>query len=663
MRILWHGVVVVFFTGWILLRGASAAPILLAEEMPATSPMHQVQVLQDRDGLITPEEILNPSVQAEFRDLGTRPTSVGLTDHAWWLRLQVENPADQPLTWVLNFPAPLTDTLDFYEQRGDQLLELYRLGDKRPHAARPLPGEGFAVPLTTEAGAVTTLYVRLQNRIGDGLDFYCEILSQEAYLREHEEVWLFFGILLGGGLVLWLYNAFIYLVVRDQIYIWYLLYLTFVLAAFVAISGLGSQYLWSHHGKTSEAAALIFVSMALLLVVQFSRRFLETRKHLPRIDGLLVGLIFYFLLPPILFFSGQGIIAGNLAVGGCVLLSLLPCLSAYLWWRGHQGARIFTIGWGFWFLSIGAVASRGLGWLPTNDFTLRFGWVGILGEAVVFALALADRIRHLQEDKLTAESQARKALARSKDELETLVKERTIELQQLNNEKDKFFSIIAHDLRSPFNGVIGLTKMLQTDVHRMSEREVDDCLHDLNLATSNLHKLLENLLAWARLQRGQITIHTSRTELDVVIEACIAIFSQSARDKEITIKRTGETSLEVEADLQALETVLRNLLSNALKYSERGGTIYIAASARDQVGEVAVRDEGPGMNAEQASRLFDLGEKSSSPGTEGESGTGLGLQLCRELVSLQGGRLTFETELGKGSTFRFTLPLATSSPE
>lgn len=647
-----------------LLGVVRAAPFELSSGMDVVAPTPHAVLLEDVH--LRAEEVLEGSHDAMFQPPHSKRTSLGVTSAPWWVRFQAKNPTTEPIDWVMNFPFPMVDVLDIAVVDENGKIARYELGDKRPLSANPLPGEGYAVPLTTAPGQTSTIYVRMQNLLGDGLDSYFEVSSPRAYAEHQQRVWIFLGVILGGGLVLFLYNAVVYVVVRESLYVWYLLYLICVLMTYLAASGLGHQLLWkSHESTANEAIPPVFSALAFIFVIQFSRQFLDTKKLWPAVDlGLRAGMV-YFLLPPIAFFLGYASLAASLIMMGSIALAALPLLGFYAWIAGQKTALIFTLAWGFWFAAMCSMSSRFLGLLPTNDFTLRVGWVGILGEAVLFALAMAVRIRSLRQEKTAAEAREHAALQRSKAELEALVHERTQELatrhdelRRLNSEKDKLFSIIAHDLRNPIQGVVGLSDVLISDIHKMSREEIDTYLRDLQQSANAFHRLLENLLSWALLQLGGVKFRPEKIELIPLVDRCVMLFKQTAIEKDVLIETQGMESLSVEADPQMLETIVRNLLSNAIKYSKPGGRVILSAKRSATTIEISVSDQGVGMDEKKAASLFRLGEKLSTPGTSGEPGTGLGLQLCQELVEKHGGKLSVESTMNIGTTFRISLPLS-----
>lgn len=230
------------------------------------------------------------------------------------------------------------------------------------------------------------------------------------------------------------------------------------------------------------------------------------------------------------------------------------------------------------------------------------------------------------------------------------------ELQELNATKDKFFSIIAHDLRGPFTALLGLTELLIIKIDRYSKDDIKRIVGELQSSAKTVHTLLENLLTWSRLQRNIIEHFPENIPLDDIARHNILLFQSGAHQKQITLRNLVQKDMTVYADYHMTDTIIRNLISNALKFTDAGGTIELSVKDNEQSMEIAVSDTGVGMNKEDISKLFRIDVRHSNVGTAGEKGTGLGLILCKELVEKNGGTIRVESEMGKGSTFRFTLP-------
>nr|WP_152426542.1 tetratricopeptide repeat protein [Cesiribacter andamanensis] len=237
------------------------------------------------------------------------------------------------------------------------------------------------------------------------------------------------------------------------------------------------------------------------------------------------------------------------------------------------------------------------------------------------------------------------------------------ELQELNATKDKFFSIISHDLKGPLNSLTSFAGLLINHTDALSKDEIKMLATDLDKSIKNLLSLLNNLLEWSRSQSGNLDIKVEPLDVRELVYANAELLQRTAENKEITLHTRVPANLKGFADKNQMNTVLRNLISNALKFTEKGGSVEVEVNEWKDAIEVAVRDSGVGMSPAVLAKLFKIEHKYSTPGTANESGTGLGLMLCKEFVERSGGMISVESQEGKGSTFRFTIPKYKPAPQ
>lgn len=231
------------------------------------------------------------------------------------------------------------------------------------------------------------------------------------------------------------------------------------------------------------------------------------------------------------------------------------------------------------------------------------------------------------------------------------------ELAESNSTKDKFFSIISHDLRSPFQGFLGLTEILSDKENNFSREEISEISQEMNKSAENLLSLLRNLFEWAQIQKGTIDYYPKKFSISDIINSAILIHSQKAAQKNIEIVNESDTKTIVFADDRMVNSIIGNLIANALKFTEKNGKITCETKEKDEKYiEISIKDTGIGMNSQLLKKLFKISEKTGRKGTEGEESTGLGLILCKDFVKLNKGEIWAESAEGKGSTFYFTLP-------
>lgn len=270
----------------------------------------------------------------------------------------------------------------------------------------------------------------------------------------------------------------------------------------------------------------------------------------------------------------------------------------------------------------------------------------VLTEDIIFPIEFGDKkfLGIFQRD-LTERRNAEKALKDSENKL-----------RLLNSTKDKIFSIIGHDLRSQFNTIMGFSELLKKSLKDRDSTDSENYLETIISSARQTNWLLNNLLTWARNELGLISFNPVNISLYTVVKDLTALLNSSAKLKEIVINNNIPGAEMVYADENMLRTILQNLISNAIKYTERTGRINID-SIRTETGVlIYVSDNGTGINGEDLGKLFDMGSLYTTKGTEEEGGTGLGLFICKEFVDKHGGTIAVESEFGKGSKFWFSMP-------
>ncbi len=243
-----------------------------------------------------------------------------------------------------------------------------------------------------------------------------------------------------------------------------------------------------------------------------------------------------------------------------------------------------------------------------------------------------------------------------RQQAEEMTRQANQQLQQSNAEKDKLFSIIAHDLKSPLSGIMSSTQLLAEDIDTFSEREITMLAAELHKSTRNMMALLDDLMQWARMGQGNLEFALEPSSLHELVGISLNSAQDVAGQKNITITTDIPRHLTALVDKPMINTVIRNLLFNAVKFTPRGGEIFVTAHHEGDSIRMAVKDRGIGMDMETLSNLFALSREKLRLGTEGEKGTGLGLMLCKQFIEKHGGQIWAESEPGKGATVFFTLP-------
>jgi PAS domain S-box-containing protein len=278
---------------------------------------------------------------------------------------------------------------------------------------------------------------------------------------------------------------------------------------------------------------------------------------------------------------------------------------------------------------------------------------------IIWALTNVSLLRDFERKPLHFIVQVQNITERKKAE-EQLIKYAD-ELKTLNASKDKFFSIISHDLRSPFNSLLGITEYISQSYDDLTPKEIRNSISNIYSSSQKLYNLILNLLEWSRLQSGRFETDKTEIELSVLIEEMTNLYKESAITKNIKITTEIPEKIIVSADKYMIETIIRNLISNAIKFTHRRGAIKIEGETKGDFAQVAFIDNGVGISKDNLKDLFKIDEQYRRDGTASEKGTGLGLILCKEFIEKNNGTISVESEVGIGSRFLITIPLYKTS--
>ncbi len=366
------------------------------------------------------------------------------------------------------------------------------------------------------------------------------------------------------------------------------------------------------------------------------------------ITGLLLLSIFYWKIFPECFVAGTGLTPFKI-YSEYVICALLGCAMALLYQRRSKfSPAVFLL---ICYSLIATIVAE----LAFTFYISNYGLSNLVGH--VFKIISFTCIY---------EAIIATGLKAPHDLLYLQLKQNEAELRKTNDVKDRLFKIIAHDLKSPFNTLMGLSKFLQENFEQLDDAGKREFIDHIQTAATRTHKLLDNLLQWSQMQTNSIRFAPAQLGLHALIDENLALHQETARQKGITLKSVVQGSPVVFADANMASTVIRNLISNAIKFTDQGGEVSISSQSCGNFEEISIADTGTGMGKEDVDKLFGQGLAVSRPGTRQEHGTGLGLMLCQEFIEAHGGHIRVESVLGEGSRFIFTLPktaaVATATP-
>jgi len=624
-----------------------------------------VAYLRDDAKVLTIDSVTSPAYQSKFiqgnKDVFTHP----LTRGAFWFRISVSNHSGQD-AW-LEVGSIAARYIDLYCPGGNDKPIL--TGTQRGEVSKPYAGTMFWLPLNkAEEKGEKTYYLRIEEETPFEVPLTIGTL-QSLHAGKTLMDYLTAGFI-GAILIMLLYNAFLWLSTRETLYLVYVLYLATCLVippahnGYLVISSLVPQeWIYNH--------VVFFMSIANIIIGVFAILYLGLKKELPRLYRFIVVVIASLGVMGFLnFLYPYGFLFNTFQV--FILLLYLACLGSawYLLFKKRRQAFFYTMGWTFMLVFTGIVILTINGYLPYNVFTRNSSLFGITLEAWLFSLALGNRINVLKKQQEAAQiellekvTENERLVRTQNQQLEFEVGRRTSELKQqaqhlheLIDSRNRFFSILAHDLKNPFNTIIGFAEVLSRNIDNYSREKIKLNVEYILTSSRHAYNLLDQLLDWGRMQTGDMEFRPSRFNFRHLLIETLAASEAQAQQKGIQVNHTIDKDFEVFGDRCMIGIVLRNLLTNSLKFTRSGGEVSIGSAKEGPFFSITVSDTGVGIPEENLKKLFRTDIKFSTKGTANENGTGLGLILCREFINKNGGSIRVSSAEGSGSQFIFTVP-------
>ncbi|MBF0399336.1 MAG: response regulator [Magnetococcales bacterium] len=645
-------------------------PMQIAPQMNGLFASQHLLILEDPDRSLTLADLTQPATAARFQP-GGKVTSQGITRSAWWVRVDVVNPTDRPISWLLQALNPLLDYLDLYHLIDDHPVEVWHMGDHRPFSARPIPFASPIVPLETPARTTSHIYLRYAFQTVGIVD--TEILLWTPTEFAHYRDWhgMLTGCYTGSLLFMALYNLFIFIATRMRAYLWYVVYMGMYMITGLAITGEGHRFFYTHSAWLTELMPNFSIMLSMAFAMQFNRTFLNLPTLAPRTDRFFILLMTTFFCATVLILLGYKQIALTIAfLAAAIVILCLPLIGGWLWWRGYKGARLLTMAWAIVLTGAAISLGRFVGYVPTSHWTLWSGRLGIWIEAILLSLALADQINILRQEKDQATQREREAILLAKNELESKVTERTLDLQvakqkadAANQTKSLFLANISHEIRTPMNAIIGTTHLvLKTPI---TERQQKYLLIMQN-AAHLLLQMINDILDFSKFEAGELKIERIPFHLHTLIEKTLRLMEGKADEKglEFLLRCHVRSDLQLIGDPLRLQQILLNLLANAIKFTHQGEISLGIEPVHETPVAVRLRfwvqDSGIGISQAQINSLFQPFSQADISHARKYGGTGLGLALSQRLATVMSGIITVESEIGMGSTFSLTIPFEIS---
>ncbi len=591
------------------------------------------KVYIDESQGLTIDDIIQLQQRGEIKKPAKRSLQYGYSDSAYWFFVPVINldSRSQPAFLQIHY-APL-DWIDVFlvDDKGN-VVSRYQLGDRRPYYNRALASRHHNARLDLEPETRYRLFVRVKSKssISAPMELASLDLINEQEYFQNVMIGMFYGVAFG----LLFYNFFLFVIIRDVIYLYYITYVAGYTLFMASFDGFLFRF-WPESMEWENRSLYIFPWLCGIFMSLFCRLALQTKNEAPVSDYLLRVFAFLYLAGVVSFvFIDVKIMAMLTApvIGINAFCVLGITITRYI--QGFKAALYFIIGLGSFCVGIISIAAGAVNLHESYEMTPILFKLGATIELVMFSIALAQRISALQ---------ALNEMARVEH------------LKRMDKLKDDFLANTSHELRTPLNAIIGLADSMLSSSQALTERDK----RNLSLIAQSgyrLSNLVNDILDFSKIREKDLTLVKKPLDIRALVDSVMDLSRSTVNsDRVKLVNKVSREIPPVNADEDRVAQILHNLLGNAIKFTDSGSIVVRARVKNDEL-VVSVMDTGIGIAEDKVQEIFRAFEQGDSSIDRIYGGTGLGLAISKQLVEMHGGRIWVESELGKGSVFSFSLP-------
>jgi len=672
-------IIIVCITLWVSGVYAGNAPLILNDANEVYNPAEKAYFFADDDNVVTIDYILKNTEGEKFIPIANKIPHFGLNNTPVWIRFNIISRLEDDFFLMIENPS--LNSVDFYlVDASGNIVNHESTGSYRLIDERRVKTANFYFDLHLQDSRLYTCYLKVQTS-DTSLQVPMQIATMKHFYEQKHQLTLWQGLYFGLFVFMFIYNAFLFYSLRDTSYLYFSSFILFMGLMFAAIKGFGLEYLWSNYPYLNSLVP-IYGSIAGVAMILFTSRFLHSHVNTPKLHIWLMAIILLFLVNIIVFFSGWQYLASLIILyNAIVTLFFLMFVSLKVWQNGYEPAKYYLFAWSFFVLGIIVFFLRELGLLPFNVIVGNILQIASTVSILFMSFALSRKINIYIESRNQAQELAlqtalenERLISDQNQLLEARVAERTIDLKETvatlhkqradldeaNSFKDKIFSIISHDLKSPISTLAGLLQVLK--LKSLSDAEKNKVVVNLEIALKATKILLDNMLAWS-VKSDRKTIETEELSIREVVDEVLSLFEFQAESKNINLRNLVEGNYYFYANKNMIQLVLRNLVSNSIKFTPKNGLVEVGMRPDVPNLSLYIKDTGIGMSQDVIHKLFKSNVHTSTRGTENEKGTGLGLKLCKEFIEKMNGSITVESHPGHGTTFTILLQNAVAELE
>lgn len=642
--------------------GFGQAPYVLAD----TDSIHRidkhVQVFVDTANAVGDDDILSGEFHSYFHESKGNLT-FGYLKFNIWLKV-ITRSTSSDTRWYLEIPAPFLEYVDFYQQQNNTWRHT-TAGYYRTHHSREVSHTSHVLPLRFGNDGVSTVYIKIAG--SSPKTFPLNVIEKENFVEKTRREDIGYGIFFGILVVMFFYNLFIFLTLRQSNYLLYICTIVCTFLIFSSASGYAGKFLWPESPVMNYYAGRLSLGVLTIFLSIFTIRFLEVRLYSKIMYHSLLSLIPLAVLAILLVATETLSSAGNNLISVSTIMFMITGIVCRI--KGNKTADYFIAAWTIYLIGGLLLTLRNSGVFDYNFWTTHFVEIGAALETILIAFALGDRYRRLKREKEEAQALALQLQQQATLKLEQSVKERTEQLYSANEELkstletnkrqtkiiedknaelDAFFYRISHDLKGPIASLLGLSELAKMEVNDEPARGYIEKQHS---QVERLNNIITGLINLTQLNHADLC--KQDIEFDKMIDECIGSFQGMSNFSNITFRKMVEAGIQFQTEWTLLNAIIQNLIENAIKYSRRQSP-YVEIRVWSENGHIMleVEDNGQGIAREHQVRIFEMFFRA----TPNSSGRGLGLYILKRSVDKLKGTIDIKSEIGFGSIFTVRLP-------